>query len=44
MKNVINPDDDGIDPSEEYFRRKVNSYEDETEEYFPKETTKPPHY
>ena len=44
MKETINPDNDGFDSSEEYFRKKNDSYEDETEEYFPQETSKPPHY
>ena len=45
MKDKINPDNDGVDPSEEYFnKKKVNTYENETEEYFPKETSTPPHY
>ena len=44
MKEKINPDNDSFDPSEEYFKRKDDSYENETEEYFPEETSKPPHY
>ena len=44
MKGKINPDNDGYDPSEEYFKRKGDAYENETEEYFPEETSKPPHY
>ena len=44
MKEKINPDNDGFDPSEEYFRQKGASYEKETEEYFPQESSKPPHY
>ena len=44
MKDKINPNNDGFDPSEEYFREKVDSYEKEPEEYFPQETSKPPHY
>ena len=43
-KNKINPDDDVYDPSEEYFNKKDESYENGTEEYFPQETSKPPHY
>ena len=39
-----NPDDDSFDPSEEYFEKKDEiSYKD-TEEYFPQETSRPPHY
>ena len=44
MKEKDNPDNDSFDPSEEYFKKKVNSYETETEEYFPLDTLNPPHY
>jgi len=46
MKDTMNPDNDGLDPSEEYFKEKGDTYENktETEEYFPTETSKPPHY
>ena len=44
MKDKSNPEADGYDPSEEYFRKKDESYQKESEEYFPKETSKPPHY
>tara|TARA_B100000700_G_scaffold321652_1_gene421373 strand:- start:1228 stop:1362 length:135 start_codon:yes stop_codon:yes gene_type:complete len=44
MKDKINPDNDGCDPSEEYFKKKSATYEDETDEYFPQEATAPPHY
>tara|TARA_Y100001968_G_C18894778_1_gene497898 strand:+ start:282 stop:416 length:135 start_codon:yes stop_codon:yes gene_type:complete len=44
MKKEINPYDDSFDPSEEYFRKKDASHEHETEEYYPQETLKPPHY
>ena len=44
MKDKINPDNDGLDQSEEYFIKKDTSYEKEPEEYFPLETSKPPHY
>ena len=44
MKDKINPDNDSYDPSEEYFERKSGIYENENEEYFPLETSKPPHY
>ena len=38
-------DNDGFDPSEEYFKKnKCDTSENETEEYFPQETSKPPHY
>ena len=45
MKDKINPDNDGYDPSEEYFNKKIdNTYENESDEYFPQETSTPPHY
>ena len=44
MTEKINSDNDGWDSSEEYFKEKDDSYEIETEEYFPQETSKPPHY
>ena len=31
MKEKINPDNDGYDPSEEYFKNKGGEYENETE-------------
>ena len=43
MRKNINPDDDAYDLSEEYFKKKVK-YNIETEEYFPQETSNPPHY
>tara|TARA_B100000965_G_scaffold342095_1_gene311162 strand:+ start:6129 stop:6272 length:144 start_codon:yes stop_codon:yes gene_type:complete len=47
MKNN-NPDHDYFDSSEEYFKQKDNSFENEheheKEDYFPKELSKPPHY
>ena len=44
MKTKINFDDDGFDPTEEYFKRKYVTHENENEEYFPQETLTPPHY
>tara|TARA_Y100001968_G_scaffold250141_1_gene235139 strand:+ start:95 stop:229 length:135 start_codon:yes stop_codon:yes gene_type:complete len=44
MKEKINPDNDSFDQTDEYFRKKDDSYENPTEEYFPEETSKPPHY
>ena len=44
MNEKINPDNDGFDPTEEYFRKKYDLNENETDEYFPQETAKPPHY
>tara|TARA_Y100001968_G_scaffold328142_1_gene374718 strand:+ start:281 stop:415 length:135 start_codon:yes stop_codon:yes gene_type:complete len=38
------PKSDIFDPSEEYFKKNNYSYEDDSEEYFPLETSKPPHY
>ena len=37
-----NYDDDGTDPSEDYFRKKKKDYDDDT--YFPQEESEPPHY
>ncbi len=44
MNKKINPDDDTYNPSEEEFKKKSDTYESETEEYFPLETSTPPHY
>jgi len=44
MKKNINHDNDNFDPSDEYFRKKKDLYEYESDEYFPEETSKPPHY
>ena len=44
MKEKINPDNYAWDSSEEYFKEKDDSYEINTEEYFPQESSKPPHY
>jgi len=44
MKEKFNPDNDSFDPSEEYFKKKGAKSENETEEYYPQETSKPPHY
>ncbi len=42
MKVKTNLDKDGFDINEEYFEKESESYE--YEEYFPRETEKPPHY
>tara|TARA_Y100001968_G_C19370845_1_gene725066 strand:+ start:224 stop:358 length:135 start_codon:yes stop_codon:yes gene_type:complete len=44
MQEKLNPDNDGFDQIEEYFRKKDESNENDTEEYFPEKTSKPPHY
>tara|TARA_Y100001968_G_scaffold278244_1_gene273488 strand:+ start:444 stop:578 length:135 start_codon:yes stop_codon:yes gene_type:complete len=44
MKDKINPDNDTFDPSEEYFKKKADTFEYEAEEYFPQDTSQPPHY
>ena len=46
MKEKINPDNDILDQSEEYFKNKDYLYETEieTDEFFPLDTSKPPHY
>ena len=41
IKKERNYDNDGLDPSEEYFRKKKDN-DDDT--YFPPEESKPPHY
>ena len=38
MEREIDYDNDGLDPSEEFFRKKDN------DTYFPIEESKPPHY
>ena len=42
MGKQHNYDDDGCDPSEEYFRKKEKDRGDDT--YFPPEESEPPHY
>jgi len=42
MDKERNYDNDGFDPSEEYFRKKKNDSDDDT--YFPLEESEPPHY
>ena len=44
MKEKINPDNDGLDPSEEYFRTKNDNSDEQDQPYFPVEESKPPHY
>ncbi len=44
MRERINLDNDVYDKSEEYFNKKDDSYEKETEEFFPLASSKPPHY
>ncbi len=44
MNEKTNLGKDILDSSEEYFRDKDETYETETEEYFPQESSKPPHY
>ena len=44
MKDNNNPDNDSYDASEEYFKKKGDTHKNDTEEYFPQETSKPPHY
>ena len=41
MERESNCENDGLDPSEEYFRKKQG---DEKEIYFPPEESEPPHY
>jgi len=42
MEQERNYDNDGLDPSEEYFRRKKKGNDEDT--YFPLEESEPPHY
>tara|TARA_Y100001968_G_scaffold121910_2_gene110956 strand:- start:108 stop:248 length:141 start_codon:yes stop_codon:yes gene_type:complete len=44
LNEKINLDNDAIDLSEDYFRRKYQNIYDEDESYFPDEASKPPHY
>ena len=44
MKEKTNPDNERWNSNEEYFKEQDDLYEIETEEYFPQETSKPPHY
>ena len=44
MKDKINPDNNDFDASEEYFKMQDESFDQENEEYFPLEDSKPPHY
>ena len=37
-----NYDNDALDPSEEYFRKKKKGNDEDT--YFPQEESEPPHY
>ena len=42
MEKESNYDNDGLDPSEEYFGKKNKGSDDD--EYFPPEESEPPHY
>ena len=42
MEKESNYDNDGLDPSEEYFKKKGKGNDDDT--YFPQEESEPPHY
>ena len=42
MEKEPNYDNDGLDPSEEYFKKKEKGNDDDT--YFPPEESEPPHY
>ena len=42
MKKELSCDNDGLDPSEEYFRKKKKSNDENI--YFPAEESEPPHY
>ena len=42
MAKKTNPDNDALDPSEEYFKKQ--SQDEEDQPYFPLEESLPPHY
>ena len=42
MERESNYDNDGLDPSEKYCRKKKKGNDEET--YFPPEESEPPHY
>ncbi len=42
MNEKINPDNDALDPSDEYWREQKPDEEDKS--YFPFEESRPPHY
>ena len=42
MEREHNYDNDGLDPSEEYFRKKKKGNDEDI--YFPPEESEPPHY
>ena len=42
MEKKQNYDNDGLDPSEENFRKKKKNNDEDT--YFPPEESEPPHY
>ena len=43
MEKERDYDNDGLDPSEEYFRKKKIGFDDD-DTYFPQEESEPPHY
>tara|TARA_Y100001968_G_scaffold217938_1_gene200558 strand:- start:36979 stop:37116 length:138 start_codon:yes stop_codon:yes gene_type:complete len=43
-KEEVNPDNDSLDTSEEYFRNLYSSAEIEEDIYFPIDESTPPHY
>ncbi|MDC3171000.1 hypothetical protein OA860_01385 [Prochlorococcus sp. AH-716-E13] len=44
MEKERNFDNDGLDPSEEYFRKKNKDNDEDEDTYFPPEESEPPHY
>ena len=44
MRFKFNPDNDGLDLSEEYFKEKDSSEDQESDEYYPQQHSIPPHY
>ena len=44
MEKERNYDNDGLDPSEEYFKKKEKDNDNDNDTYFPPEESEPPHY
>ena len=44
MENELNYDNEGLDLSEEYFRKIKNKKDNDDETYYPPEDSEPPHY